>query len=63
MNLSKNCLDDEFALSLSDCLTNNDVLYKVDIGNNPIGQKGALAILKVLQESNDTIENMGDLNQ
>lgn len=39
----------------------NEILYKVDISHNPIGSKGANAILKVLKESNDTLMTLGDI--
>lgn len=61
LDLSRNNLNDDFAKQLARCLNVNDVLWKVDISNNPIGEKGALAILKSLKESNETLSSLGDL--
>lgn len=61
LNLSKNNLGDEFAIELANTLTINDTLYKVDISHNPIIVKGAQAVYKVLRESNDTIQSLGDI--
>jgi DNA uptake protein ComE-like DNA-binding protein len=38
-------------------------LSKVDISQNPIGPKGAKAILDVLVEKNQTLSSLGDLDQ
>lgn len=45
LDLSNNFLDDAFARDLAIVLENNPVLYIVNIGKNPIGPKGAHAIL------------------
>ena len=59
--MSKNNLDDTFAVELANTLAVNEILYKVDISHNPIGSKGANVILKVLKESNDTLMTLGDI--
>ena len=61
LNLSRNNLNDDFAKQLAKCLNVNDILWKVDISNNPIGEVGALAILKSLKEANETLTSLGDL--
>lgn len=61
LNLHGNMLDDEFAVDLSHCLEENDVLYRVVISQNPIGRDGAQHILKVLLEYNSTLGSLGDL--
>jgi hypothetical protein len=61
LNLSRNNLNDDFAKQLAKCLIHNDVLWQVDISNNPIGEIGALAILKSLKEANETLTSLGDL--
>jgi len=48
LNLEGNMLDDEFAKDLAVTLTENEVLNKVDISDNPIGPDGALSILNTL---------------
>lgn len=62
LNLSRNDLNDDFAKELANCLRVNDVLWRVDISNNPIGEEGAVAILRVLKESNETLASLGDLH-
>jgi len=62
LNLSRNDLNDDFAKELANCLKVNDVLWRVDISNNPIGEDGAIAILRVLKESNETLASLGDLH-
>lgn len=62
LNLSRNDLNDDFAKELANCLKVNDVLWKVDISNNPIGEEGAVALLKVLKETNETLASLGDLH-
>lgn len=54
-------LDNEFAGYLADTLTDNEILYKVDISQNPIGPEGAKILLNVLLEKNDTLGSLGDL--
>lgn len=41
LNLSKNCLTDDFAEVLAQTLSVNETLWRVDISYNPIGEKGA----------------------
>ena len=41
LNLSKNCLNDDFAEVLAQTLKVNEILWRVDISYNPIGEKGA----------------------
>ncbi len=60
LNLSKNCLNDDFAEALADTLRVNEIIWKVDISNNPIGEAGAKAILKAIKESNDSLESLGE---
>ena len=62
LNLSRNDLNDDFATELANCLKVNDVLWRVDISNNPIGDEGAVAILRVLKEQNETLASLGDLH-
>lgn len=62
LDLSKNGLGDDFAFELAKCLTTNDTLFKVNISQNPINTKGAMALLKVLKESNDTLISLGDIS-
>jgi len=62
LNLSRNDLNDDFAKELANCLKINDVLWRVDISNNPIGEEGAMSILRVLKESNETLASLGDLH-
>jgi Leucine Rich repeat len=61
LNLSRNNLNDDFAKELAKCLNFNDVLCKVDISNNPIGEVGALALLTSLKEANESLISLGDL--
>jgi disulfide oxidoreductase YuzD len=61
IDLSKNNLGDDFAAELANTLASNEILYKVDISNNPITAKGANSLLKVLKESNDTLTSLGDI--
>ena len=63
LNFAGNLLDDVFALQLANTLTQNQVLYKVDISNNPIGPAGAQLILDALYEHNDTLGDIGDLSE
>lgn len=63
LDLSKNSLGDDFAHALADTISRNDILWKVDISYNPIGVAGANAILKALEESNDTLESLGDISK
>jgi len=42
-------------------LAANEILWKVDISDNPITAKGANSLLKVLKESNDTLTSLGDI--
>jgi len=60
LNLSKNILNDDFAEALADTLCVNEILWKVDISHNPIGELGGKALLKAIRESNDSIESLGD---
>lgn len=62
LNLSRNDLNDDFAKELANCLKVNDVLWRVDISNNPIGDEGAMALLRVLKEANETLASLGDLH-
>jgi Ran GTPase-activating protein (RanGAP) involved in mRNA processing and transport len=59
--LSRNNLNDDFARELAKCLKVNDILWRVDISYNPIGEKGALHILKALKEHNETLSSLGDI--
>ena len=61
LNLSRNNLNDDFAVQLAKCLFSNDVLWRVHISNNPIGEKGAKALLRVLKEANESLTSLGDL--
>ena len=61
LDLSRNLLDDDFCYELAKTLRVNEILWKVDISHNPIGEKGALSILKAIKESNDSIEFLGDI--
>lgn len=63
LRLHGNFLDDVFAERLAEVLISNQVLYTVDISKNPIGQDGAKKLLHVLLQYNDTIGNLGDLEQ
>lgn len=62
INFHGNLLDDDFAVQLSNVLAENPVLHKVDISQNPIGPRGAKAILSVLLEMNQTLSSLGDLS-
>lgn len=62
VNLHGNFLDNEFAVDLSYVLEKNQVLYKVDISQNPIGPEGAKYILNALLQYNDTLGSLGDLS-
>lgn len=62
LNLSGNLLDDNFAFQLADLLDANSVLHTVDIAKNPIGPKGAKALLSSLIERNQTLTSLGDLS-
>ena len=61
LNLHGNLLDDQFGAQLADVLGQNPILNKVDISQNPIGPRGAKAILDVLVERNQTLSSLGDL--
>ena len=63
LNLSSNFLDDEFAGDLAIVLGQNPVLWRVDIGRNPIGAGGAKRILECLLQENETIGDLGMLEQ
>ena len=39
------------------------MLYKVDISANPISPTGARLILNAVSEYNDTLGNLGDLDE
>ena len=43
-------------------MENNQILFKVDISNNPIGPEGAKKLLKTLYEYNNTLGDLGDLS-
>ena len=58
-----NRFDDEFAMHLAELLQFNQVLYKVDISDNPISPVGARVLLNVIAEYNDTLGDLGDLSQ
>ena len=62
VSFAGNFLDDEFARLLAVVLEENPVLYKVDIGKNPIGSEGAMYLLTVLLMKNETLGSLGDLN-
>ena len=62
LNLHGNRLDDDFAEKLSYLLEHNEVLYRVDISANPIGPDGARMILNAISELNDTLGDLGDLD-
>lgn len=61
LDLSKNSLADDFAVELANTLAVNEILWKVDISDNPITAKGASSLLKALKESNDTLTSLGDI--
>lgn len=63
LDLSGNFLDDYFARDFANVLKNNQSLYKVDIGNNPIGPEGAEMILEALRLENDTLGDLGNLDE
>lgn len=63
VNFHGNFLDNEFAVDLSYVLERNQVLYKVDISQNPIGPDGAKYILNALLQYNDTLGSLGDLSE
>lgn len=63
VSFAGNFLDDEFAVDLAHVLEDNVVLYKIDIGKNPIGPPGAQALLSVLLMKNETLGSLGDLDQ
>ena len=51
-----------FAEGFAKALRTNDVIWRVDISVNRFTKVGAKKILDALQESNDTIESLGDIN-
>lgn len=63
VNLHGNNLNDGFAKNFAHLLEVNQVLYKVDISSNPISPFGARLILIALSECNDTLGDLGDLDQ
>ena len=63
LNLHGNQLNDNFAKQLAHLFEANQVLYKVDISSNPISPYGARLILVALSECNDTLGDLGDLEQ
>ena len=50
-------------MQLAELLQFNQVLYKVDISDNPISPVGARVLLNVIAEYNDTLGDLGDLSQ
>lgn len=60
INLSTNLLDDEFAFEFAKTLKINDILWRVDISDNPIGKEGGKALLKAVEEDNDSLESLGE---
>ena len=63
VNFHGNLLDDQFAVELADMLSKNTVLHTVDISQNPIGPEGAHEILNTLLQKNDTLVQLGDLQE
>ena len=63
ISFAGNFLDNAFARDLAYVLESNQVLYKVDISQNPIGTEGSKYILNALFEYNDTLGDLGDLEQ
>ena len=61
ISFANNFLDNEFAKDLAKVLECNQVLYKVDISQNPIGPEGSRYILNALFEYNDTLGDLGNL--
>jgi hypothetical protein len=61
LDLSGNFLDDKFAKEFAYVLQNNPILYKVDIGGNPISPVGGSAILNSLLKYNETLVSLGNL--
>ena len=61
LNFHGNQLDDKFAANLAELLQHNEVLYKVDISANPISPEGAQLLLRAISEFNDTLGDLGDL--
>ena len=55
-------MNDDSAAALANLLSHNEVLYKVDISANPIGPDGARLILNAISEYNDTLGDLGDLD-
>lgn len=60
INFSGNFLNDEFAFEFARTLKFNDLLWRVDISENPIGKEGGKALLKAIEEDNDSLESLGD---
>ena len=56
-------MDDNSARELAKLLKHNQVLFKVDISANPISPDGARLILNSISEYNDTLGDLGDLEQ
>ena len=64
LDLSKNNLNDDFAVELAAVLKSNDILHTVDISGNPfIRSDGAYALVIALNENNETLESLGDLHK
>ncbi len=61
INLSKNNFDNEFAKELAKSLKVNETLYKCEIHSNPIGEEGAMTLLTMLHEDNETLESFGNI--
>ena len=62
INFHGNALNDEFAAAVAMLLEHNQVLFKVDISANPISPVGARYILDAVSEYNDTLGDLGDLD-
>ena len=63
INFHGNQLNDDWAAELAFLLENNQVLYKVDISANPISPVGARLVLNAVRETNDTLGDLGDLDE
>ena len=61
ISFANNFLDNQFAKDLAKVLESNQVLYRVDISQNPIGPEGSKYILNALFEYNDTLGDLGNL--
>jgi len=59
---ARHMLSDDRQRQLADILDQNPILHIVDISKNPIGPKGAQALISTLIERNQTLTSLGDLS-